>query len=340
MNQTENQGVESQSELTAQGQSTPPRKTSGLLWKAVVVLIVLAALVITIVLKSSTDRQAGRSATRKERMRFAETEVLATVNGEKITVADLQSELEGMDEEFRSIYEEAKDELLEDMIARKVLLQEAKRLHVAETAVYKKALSEQAGGAEREDDALLSVLLKTQVLDQIQITEEELRSVYEQRGTGTAPEQDFDVIKESLRTYLLQQKQDEAVREYVSKLRDDAEISRNEAWIEVQRAPAADNPLDRALSTGRPVVADFGRGECIPCKMMKPILERLAEEFTGEAEILIIDIDEYPKLKRRCGVRFIPAQIFYDASGSEVYRHEGFMPEEDIREQLAKLGVG
>jgi thiol-disulfide isomerase/thioredoxin len=338
MSQMESQGVESGGRLAVSGSDRSPGNRPGAWQRVVVVSIVLAAIVVTIVLKSSTNRQAGQSAGRKERTTFVKTEILATVNGEPIALADLDAELEGMAEEFHSIYKNAKHELLEDMITRKLLLREAKRIEVAESPAYKEALSQRGDGAGHEDESLLSALLKTQVFDQIQVGEEELHNFYERTGAATG--QDFNAVRESLRVFLLQQKQDEAVEKYVSELKKNAEISRNAAWIGAQQALAADNPLDKALSTGRPVAADFGRGECIPCKMMKPILEKLAQEFKGKAEILIIDIDEYPDLKRRCGVLFIPAQIFYDASGNETYRHEGFMPEEDIREQLAKLGVG
>lgn len=103
--------------------------------------------------------------------------------------------------------------------------------------------------------------------------------------------------------------------------------------------PAADNPLDRALATGHPVVADFGRGMCIPCKMMKPILDDLKEDYAGRAEILIIEIDEFPAVTQRVGIRAIPTQIFYDGQGKEVFRHQGFMPREDIAAKLAEMGV-
>lgn len=103
--------------------------------------------------------------------------------------------------------------------------------------------------------------------------------------------------------------------------------------------PVPDNPLDGALATGRPVVADFGRGICIPCKMMKPILDELKEHYAGRAEVLIIDIDEYPAVTQRVGIRAIPTQIFYGAQGREFHRHEGFMPREDITARLAEMGA-
>ncbi|MHC4591392.1 MAG: thioredoxin family protein [Planctomycetota bacterium] len=103
--------------------------------------------------------------------------------------------------------------------------------------------------------------------------------------------------------------------------------------------PVADNPLAQALATGRPVVADFGRGMCIPCKMMKPILDDLKEQYKGRAEVLIIDIGDHPALAERCSIRTIPTQVFFDAGGHEVYRHEGSMPRDDVVSQLASMGV-
>ena len=106
-----------------------------------------------------------------------------------------------------------------------------------------------------------------------------------------------------------------------------------------QEALAADNPLSKALKLGQPVVADFGKGTCIPCKMMEPILRKLEEEYAGRASILILDVDEYRSLSRKYRVVMIPTQIFFDSDGKEVYRHQGFMPEEDIVAQLKKMGV-
>ena len=102
---------------------------------------------------------------------------------------------------------------------------------------------------------------------------------------------------------------------------------------------AVTNPLERALKTGRPVVADFGRGKCIPCKMMKPILEELMQTYKGKAEIFIFDIDEYSDLTTQYGIQMIPTQIFFDKSGKEVMRHEGFFPKEEIVAKLEELGA-
>ncbi len=308
-------------------------------WKAIVVLIVLAAIAVTLILKSSRKGRSGEQSSGVKVAGPGPEEVIATVNGEEITLGRLEAEFQGLPEQIRSEYGSQKQEFLEDLIARRLLLQEANKLKIAETAAYKEALAEHTAHPGHEEEALLGTLLQTQVLEKVRVTEEELRDFFGQREAAAPSGQAFEVVREALRNLLLQQKQNEAAEKYISDVKGKAEITRNDEWIRAERALTADNPLDRALSSGRPVVADFGRGECIPCKMMKPILEELARDYKGRAEVLIIDIDEYPALKRRVGVQFIPLQVFYDASGKEVDRHEGFMPKDDIREQLAKLGV-
>ncbi len=177
------------------------------------------------------------------------------------------------------------------------------------------------------------------MLNHVEVSDADVRQFYERHRDEVPDGRSYEELKDSLRSYALQERQNEAIQSYLAKLRATANITHNEAWVEAQKALAADNPLDVALKTGRPVVADFGRGTCIPCKMMKPILDELQEDYKGRAEILIIQIDEYPTVTQRVGIRVIPTQIFYDASGTEVYRHEGFIPREDIVAKLAEMGV-
>lgn len=111
------------------------------------------------------------------------------------------------------------------------------------------------------------------------------------------------------------------------------------AEVEPETTAVALDPLAAALRSGRPVVADFGRGTCVPCKMMEPILKKLQQDYEGRAEILILDIDEYASLTREYRIMVIPTQIFFDASGQEVERHQGFMPEADIIARLRSMGI-
>ena len=88
-----------------------------------------------------------------------------------------------------------------------------------------------------------------------------------------------------------------------------------------------------------PKLLDFGRGQCIPCKAMAPVLKELSEEYKDRVIIKIIEIDQEPNLTRANRIRLIPTQIFFDAKNREVLRHEGFMSKDDIKKVFQKIGV-
>jgi thioredoxin 1 len=92
-------------------------------------------------------------------------------------------------------------------------------------------------------------------------------------------------------------------------------------------------------AAGRVTMIDLGATECIPCKMMAPILEELKKEYAGRADIIFIDVWKNRDAARKYGIRAIPTQIFYDAEGREVHRHTGFMDKKSIVEILTRLGV-
>jgi thioredoxin 1 len=98
-------------------------------------------------------------------------------------------------------------------------------------------------------------------------------------------------------------------------------------------------PLNDIPAKGMVTMVDLGADSCIPCKMMAPILVKLEKTYQGKAAIHFIDVWKHREQARRFGVRAIPTQIFYDEEGKEVYRHVGFMSEEAIVKQLAKMGV-
>jgi len=104
-------------------------------------------------------------------------------------------------------------------------------------------------------------------------------------------------------------------------------------------AAPSDIPLEQALSSGRPTLAEFGRGTCIPCREMKPILEELTAEFKGKLNVVIVEIDDHMDQTRKHGIMAIPTQIFFDSSGKEITRHIGFYAKEDIIAQLGSMGI-
>jgi thioredoxin 1 len=92
-------------------------------------------------------------------------------------------------------------------------------------------------------------------------------------------------------------------------------------------------------STTLPRLVDLGAGKCIPCKMMAPILEELKTEYAGKFEVVFIDVWEAPDKAKEYSIKIIPTQIFYDASGKELFRHEGFFSKADILAKWKELGI-
>lgn len=90
---------------------------------------------------------------------------------------------------------------------------------------------------------------------------------------------------------------------------------------------------------GLVTLVDLGATECIPCKMMAPILRELAREYEGKAAVIFIDVWKNPAPAKQARIRVIPTQIFYDKEGREVGRHEGFLDKKSIVAAFEKLGV-
>lgn len=101
----------------------------------------------------------------------------------------------------------------------------------------------------------------------------------------------------------------------------------------MQKTPA--KPAAKPL----PKLLDLGADKCIPCKMMAPILEELRKEYKGSLEVVFIDVWENRDAAEKYGIRSIPTQIFYDATGKEIARHTGFFSKEDILKTFKDNGV-
>lgn len=95
----------------------------------------------------------------------------------------------------------------------------------------------------------------------------------------------------------------------------------------------------QAFNSQLPVLMEFGRGTCIPCKAMAPILDELHADYTGKLAVGFIDTSDHPDLAQEYGIKQIPTQIFFDAEGKELFRHVGFYAKDDILSKWAELGV-
>jgi thioredoxin 1 len=108
--------------------------------------------------------------------------------------------------------------------------------------------------------------------------------------------------------------------------------------VVVARKQTARAPSSQPVA-GLPRLVDLGRGTCIPCKQMMPVLDAIKTEYQGRLIVEVIDLRDDPDAGDKYRVHLIPTQIFYDASGKELFRHEGFMPKEDILAKWKEFGI-
>ncbi len=86
------------------------------------------------------------------------------------------------------------------------------------------------------------------------------------------------------------------------------------------------------LKSTVPVLVDFTATWCGPCKVLAPIVEKLADELEGKVKVGKLDIDENPGVTAKYGIRGVPTVIAFQG-GAEKAKHVGLAK----REQLMKL---
>ena len=87
-----------------------------------------------------------------------------------------------------------------------------------------------------------------------------------------------------------------------------------------------------------PVVVEFWAPWCEPCKVLKPMLEKLAEEYKGRFILAKVNSDESPELAQHFGVRSIPSvKVLFQ--GQLVDEFNGAIPESQIRAFLDRIAL-
>lgn len=190
---------------------------------------------------------------------------------------------------------------------------------------------------EKDENKIIQDYIRT-VAKTIKVSEEKILEFYNSNKdslSGAALEQIKPQIEQLLGQEELQKFVDERIRTIGRRMK----IEISDSWLKTQAVLEQDNPVSKARNSGKPTLVDFGSKGCVPCDMLAPILETLREKYKGKANVVVVLTGEEPLLSSRYGIQVIPLQIFYDKTGKEVFRHTGFFPQEEIEQQLSKMGV-
>ena len=72
-----------------------------------------------------------------------------------------------------------------------------------------------------------------------------------------------------------------------------------------------DNNFKEIISSKKPVLVDFWAPWCGPCKMLSPILEKLATEFGEKVDIVKLNVDENPQTASNYNISSIPTMLIF-----------------------------
>ncbi|GDY12786.1 thioredoxin [Planctomycetota bacterium] len=91
------------------------------------------------------------------------------------------------------------------------------------------------------------------------------------------------------------------------------------------------NFATEVLASDKPVLVDFWAPWCQPCRMVGPIVEKLAKDLDGQVKIGKLNVDDNPAIPGEYGISGIPAMLLFKG-GKVVAQTSGFQPEPRLRE--------
>jgi thioredoxin 1 len=94
--------------------------------------------------------------------------------------------------------------------------------------------------------------------------------------------------------------------------------------------------LDFLEETDRHVVVEVSTDWCIPCRLLRPIVDKLAAEFVGHLGVIVVDGDKSKRFNQTYDVHSFPQLLFFK-DGLYVESRIGFSAPEEIRESVANF---
>ncbi len=89
------------------------------------------------------------------------------------------------------------------------------------------------------------------------------------------------------------------------------------------------------IGSDKPVLVDFWAPWCGPCRMLSPVVEKVASANAGKAKFVKLNTDDNPSIAGEYQVSGIPCLILFKG-GKEVDRIVGYVPEQTISTMLSR----
>lgn len=93
---------------------------------------------------------------------------------------------------------------------------------------------------------------------------------------------------------------------------------------------------DKVLESSIPAIVDFWAPWCGPCRMVAPVLDKLAKEYAGKMLVAKVNTDENPQWAQKYNVQGIPTMLFV-VNGKVIHRQVGALPEPILRDVIVQF---